>query len=1120
MKNSGRKLLTLLLAILMILSCMTAAIAAEDGATPAEAFDYDGDEVSFIKDDGSPFGMFAPQEGTTCVIDGNNVVIHFVPKNTTVYGSLHFGSIYDELTADVTFNEDGSFDISLPKANCGKAIPVAPIKVKDGGTTTTQYYLAIPAADKLEDITPPAVPFDYDGDTVNFIKDDGSQFGMFTPQEGTTCVIDGNNVVIHFVPKNTTVYGSLHFGSIYDELTADVTFNEDGSFDISLPKDNCGKAIPVAPIKVKDGATTSAQYYLAIPAADKLEDITDEDPGDEPAEDITVTVTISVSGEFVTAADGTLVAGVPVTVSDLDESGDFNIDEVLIAAHDAFYPGGAAAGYASSVGKYGLAVDVLWGDTSYAFGYYVNHTMAMGLADPVEDGGYVQAYVYADREYYSDSYSYFDKLSAETDDGQITLTLYGASYDADWNPVFSPVSGAAITVNGEAGDYVTGADGQVTITFEETGEYLISAVGGSGILVPPVSRVSVTGVSDPGGEDDGRVDLEIINNTGMFKGLYAYVETVDGESTLVVALTGSTYRFLIEGNYAQAVAKGEDRSDWIPGEQDKDGKWFFRIPLEDGQTYIPVISVSQTYLDKYEAGENPLERSYYPRQFELDLEAGTLTVGDYAETLAFTVTSTMGTFRTASETEVSVVGGPNSNNYRLTFSLEMEDRTYDRVTYPTVTEGEVGTESAGLSEDGLFSIDLLNAPTKEAFRDGEPISMSFRVKATGEERTYTVTVDLLARTILIDGDDEGVVTSDDSDDEEETEAGLTVDAEVEDGTAKAEVETEAITGALEESEDAPDTLVITVNSEDADAVELTLPEAAIEAAAQAGISLTVNTEQGDVTLDRESLDTLYARGGDVLVTVAASEDGSMQADASVDGNSADVQLRVALPADSGRVLILKHADGSEETVRKSMVENGRVYAVIPAGSRVRLADNSLSFDDVKDNWFREAVDFATSHELFLGVSDTEFAPNAGMTRAMLVTVLYRLEGEPEVGGRSPFDDVPAGKWYTDAVIWASAGGIVNGTGSGFAPNDPVTREQIAVILCRYAARLGMDVSGGSLAKFPDADKASSWAAESLGWACRAGLIRGDDAGNLNPKGSATRAEVASLFMRLIALMVR
>ena len=276
MKNSGRKLLTLLLAILMILSCMTAAVAAEDGASPAEPFDYDGDEVRFIDAEGSPFSMFAPQEGTTCVIDGNNVVIHYVPKNTTVYGSLHFGSIDDELIADVTFNEDGTFDITLPKANCGKAIPVAPIKVKDGGTTSAQYYLAIPAADKLEDVTPPAEPFDYDGDEVNFIKDDGSQFGMFTPQEGTTCVIDGNNVVIHYVPKNTTVYGSLHFGSIYDELTADVTFNEDGTFDISLPKDNCGKAIPVAPIKVKDGATTSTQYYLAIPAADKLEDVTPE----------------------------------------------------------------------------------------------------------------------------------------------------------------------------------------------------------------------------------------------------------------------------------------------------------------------------------------------------------------------------------------------------------------------------------------------------------------------------------------------------------------------------------------------------------------------------------------------------------------------------------------------------------------------------------------------------------------------------------------------------------------------------------------------------------------------------------------------------------------------------
>jgi hypothetical protein len=117
-------------------------------------------------------------------------------------------------------------------------------------------------------------PFAYDGETVTFIKDDGAAFGMFTAQAGTTCVINGDNVVIHYVPKNTTVYTGIHFGRIVDpELTVDVAL-VDGAYEIVLPKDEyCGKAVPIAAVK-PNGDTTSAQYYLAIPAANLLENVT------------------------------------------------------------------------------------------------------------------------------------------------------------------------------------------------------------------------------------------------------------------------------------------------------------------------------------------------------------------------------------------------------------------------------------------------------------------------------------------------------------------------------------------------------------------------------------------------------------------------------------------------------------------------------------------------------------------------------------------------------------------------------------------------------------------------------------------------------------------------------
>ncbi|MBR6270860.1 MAG: leucine-rich repeat domain-containing protein [Lachnospiraceae bacterium] len=149
MKKTGRKVLTVLLALLM-----TVMAAAPAHAEVLE-FDYDGDDVTFIKANGDGFGMFTRQAGTTCVINGDNVEIHYVPKNVKTYGAFHYGSITDaELTPDVVFNSDGTFDIVLPKENCGTALPIAPIKKSDGGTTAAQYYLAIPAAGKLEDVTP------------------------------------------------------------------------------------------------------------------------------------------------------------------------------------------------------------------------------------------------------------------------------------------------------------------------------------------------------------------------------------------------------------------------------------------------------------------------------------------------------------------------------------------------------------------------------------------------------------------------------------------------------------------------------------------------------------------------------------------------------------------------------------------------------------------------------------------------------------------------------------------------------------------------------------------------------------------------------------------------------
>ena len=179
----------------------------------------------------------------------------------------------------------------------------------------------------------------------------------------------------------------------------------------------------------------------------------------------------------------------------------------------------------------------------------------------------------------------------------------------------------------------------------------------------------------------------------------------------------------------------------------------------------------------------------------------------------------------------------------------------------------------------------------------------------------------------------------------------------------------------------------------------------------------------------------------------------------------------------------------------------------------------LPFTDVStSDWFYDDVAFVYENGLFSGTDSRSFSPNASMTRAMLVTVLYRLEGEPTVTGRSSFTDVRSGAYYEKAVIWAAANGIVTGTDStSFSPDAKVTREQLAAILYRYAQYRKLDTDASAkLNSFTDADSVSAYASEALGWAVSEGLINGAS-GKLMPKGDATRAQVAAILHRFVKM---
>lgn len=169
-----------------------------------------------------------------------------------------------------------------------------------------------------------------------------------------------------------------------------------------------------------------------------------------------------------------------------------------------------------------------------------------------------------------------------------------------------------------------------------------------------------------------------------------------------------------------------------------------------------------------------------------------------------------------------------------------------------------------------------------------------------------------------------------------------------------------------------------------------------------------------------------------------------------------------------------------------------------------------------DDWSHDYIEFSVEHELFTGTSETTFSPSGTMTRAMLVTVLWRYDGSLS-GFSQSFVDVPNGLWYTDAVAWASTRGVVDGVGGGrFDPDGAVTREQAATILYRYAKLYQIDTAGAQdFGSYVDIDAVSGWALDAMRWAVSNGVITGSSGQRLLPQANATRAQVAAILTRFI-----
>lgn len=339
-------------------------------------------------------------------------------------------------------------------------------------------------------------------------------------------------------------------------------------------------------------------------------------------------------------------------------------------------------------------------------------------------------------------------------------------------------------------------------------------------------------------------------------------------------------------------------------------------------------------------------------------------------------------------------------------------------------------------------------------------------------------------------------------------------------------------------------VAVTVDATDPAVGTVVLAGRSIANACDAGAAaLQVKFRSGTVTLDARALAALDLHK-DIAVSLASGASlnaaqqralGSQAAAATLANASVLVDGAAAsCPAGSVRAAVAVNA--ADDLTAWSLADDGSISAVggaYDAGQQTYAFDvvNGVTAiarfpftDVVAGTWYYGAAAYAYNNGLFAGMTPTTFAPNATMTRAMLVSVLWRLAGEPAPKAPNTFVDVPDGAWYTDAVTWAAENGVVSGIGgSRFDPSGFVTREQTAEILYNYAHSKGYDVSArADLTAFPDAASVSGWAEEALSWANAAGLINGtvrDGQTILDPQGSASRAQVAMILMNYVEHVV-
>lgn len=798
--------------------------------------------------------------------------------------------------------------------------------------------------------------------------------------------------------------------------------------------------------------------------------------------DITVYLSVSKYGEIVGSKDGDAMAYVPVALSGKDS---YCLNDVFLEAHSTYYTDGTD-GYASSEGDYGLSIDKLWGDTSKKFGYQVNggKESVMGLSHIVENGDYVDACIYKNAYPDTESYTKFDVTNKEVHcEENFTITLLVSGYDENWNMVFNPCEGATVTINGNATEIITDADGKATFSFENEGRYIISAT-----KTKSINEETVPSITAP------VCVVEVIHPAvKMIHGIAKHYIQSD------LTAAGSNLAWIVADmvTYAELFPESENILS-----EDKKADILKKLVLSAseattaGDLAKSILALRALGYDAKKIFTESYEKTDIVEKLIAMVDNNSTDVTN-VYTLPYVILALSQADGYATEAQMQSL-----INSALEKSSEWYDLTYgtDAMTPMILALAQYYNTNENVKNAVDEAVDILKGQQREdglinGFEGYEPASTALAICAFSAIGIDSEEIKNGEKS-LIDG-----LLSDANDDMN--------------GFSNAFATEQGLRGLLAWK-------LLEENNEKTiyDFSDNPMNEANMSDVVYCPVVFTVSPADADVVVEgkeefKENCFDLVE--GTYSYSVSASgyktEYGTIEVTADDSQNhikkNVDVTLSKIYYSGGGGI------STSAGSVKQVKTEDNKEEAKDDVEEVQKPVFTDDVFKDVaSDSWYYPSVKYAYENNLFKG-TDKGFEPDTTMTRAMIVTVLHRLASPDNVSTETSFADVPENAWYADSLKWASKNNIVSGiSATEFAPDADITREQLALILYRYASLNGYDTKiMEDTLSYDDAADISDYALNAMKYAVKHGIITGKSNNVLAPKSNATRAEVATMLMR-------